>query len=313
MQFCLYLRFVFHDRLKVLPSAPLTIGAEYVGSSCDDPVEYKWILFEQSKQSTNWTSILNNSETASVLAIEPNTLEEKTVYRLELNLLLGNGTPSKSAQVFRTAELPKDGVCDISPDTGEAVFTSFQLLCSGWFAAVNETLTYEVQIEGSGGITFILSRSSNERQTFVLPQGNVNHNYSYNIKVYILRSNGASSEKDIAVTVRKLKSLILTYRKLLRRTHINCSFSICVRQVLPPTKTKQQDIFASLEKNATSFEKSLDNMVLQSAWQLMSAMLLTIESQEMINSSSLNLTQLAKHKSIVSILAVFFPAKLRCF
>lgn len=205
----------------MLPSAPLTIAAEYVGSSCDDPVEYKWLLFAQSKQSTNWTNILNNSETASVLAIEPNTLEENTVYRLELNLFLGNGTPSKSAQVFRTAVLPRDGVCDISPDTGEAVFTSFELLCSGWFA-VNETFTYEVQIQGSGGITYILSRSSNERQTFVLPQGNVYHNYSYDIKVYILRSNGASSEKEIAVTVRKLMSKVydlnLNVTKIFRQT-----------------------------------------------------------------------------------------------
>ena len=65
----------------------------------------------------------------------------------ELTVILRNDTPSKSVQVFKTALLPKEGSCVVTPDTGEAVYTLFELLCIGWFA-VNETFTYEIQIYG---------------------------------------------------------------------------------------------------------------------------------------------------------------------
>ena len=192
---------MLNGRLNVITSAPLTISAEFVGSSCDDSVKYQWILYKEGVQGKGWTKILNNSESSSVLAIEPKSLEDNTVYKLKLILRLSNGTPSTSVQVFKTTVLPRDGSCVISPDSGEAVYTSFEVICSGWFA-LNETFIYEVQIRGSGDISYVLSHSREEKQQFVLPQGDASLGYLYNVKVYVLRNNGATSELAVPVVVR---------------------------------------------------------------------------------------------------------------
>ena len=191
---------MLNDRLNVIPSAPLTISAEYVGSSCDDSALYQWILYKADVKGEGWTLILNNSESSSVLAIDPKTLEDNTVYRLELTVQLANGTASENVQVFKTAVLPRDGSCFITPESGEAVYTLFELVCSGWFA-VNETFTYEIQIRGSGDIQYILSHGRDEKQQLFLSQGNATRGYLYDVKVYILRSNGATSEMEMNVTV----------------------------------------------------------------------------------------------------------------
>ena len=191
--------FVLNDRLNVIPSAPLTISADYVGYSCDDQVEYQWTLHEEDKD-VAWVQILNNSEYSKVFAIDPKTLKDNTKYRLELTVLLVNGTPSRSVQVFKTAVLPRDGACTITPHTGEAVYTSFELLCFGWFA-LNETFTYEVQIIGDGDIHYTLYYGRLNEQILVLPQGNASHGYLSHVKVFVSRSNGATSELEIPVTV----------------------------------------------------------------------------------------------------------------
>lgn len=191
---------MLNDRFNVIPSAPLTISAEYVGSSCDDSVQYQWILFKADAKGEGWTAVVNNTKSSSVLAIEPNTLEDNTVYRLELTVQLANGTASKNVQIFKTAVLPRDGSCVITANSGEAVYTLFELVCSDWLA-VNETFTYAVQIQGSGDIQYILSHGRAETHQLLLPQGNANFGYLYDVKVYVLRSNGAASEMEIPVTV----------------------------------------------------------------------------------------------------------------
>ena len=124
---------MLNDRLNVIPSAPLTISAGYLGYSCDDEVEYQWNLHKEHKDG-GWTDILNNPKHSKVFAIDPKTLKDDTKYRLELTVLLANGTPSTNVQVFKTAVIPRDGSCTITPDAGEAVYTSFELFCFGWFA-----------------------------------------------------------------------------------------------------------------------------------------------------------------------------------
>ena len=191
--------FVLNDRLNVIPSAPLIISADYMGYSCDDKVEYRWILFEEDKN-TGWIEILNNPEYSKVFAIDSKTLNDSTKYRLELTVLLASETPSTSAQVFKTTVLPRDGSCTITPDTGEAVYTSFELFCFGWFA-LNETFTYEVEIVGDVDIHYTLYYGRANKQILVLPQGNSSNEYLSHVKVFVSRSNGATSELDITVTV----------------------------------------------------------------------------------------------------------------
>ena len=191
--------YLLNDRLNVIPSAPLTISADYLGYSCDDQVEYWWTLYEESKE-VEWAQILRNAGNSKVFTMDPNSLEDDTKYRLELTVLLSNVTPSTSVQVFKTAVLPRDGSCTITPDTGEAVYTSFDLLCFGWFA-LNETFTYEVQIVGDGNIHYTLYHGLLDTLQLVLPQGNPSNGYLYYVKVFVSRSNGATSELNIPITV----------------------------------------------------------------------------------------------------------------
>ena len=198
-QFSLWLRFLLNDRLNVISSAPLTVSADYVGYSCDDQVAYQWILYEEYKE-VEWIAILNNSENSKVFTIDPNFLKDNKKYRLESTVLLNNETPSTSVQVFQTAVLPRDGSCTVTPDTGEAVYTSFELLCSGWLA-LNETFTYEVQIIGDGDIHYTLYYGHADNQVLILPQGNASRGYLSHVKVYVSRLNGATSELEIPITV----------------------------------------------------------------------------------------------------------------
>ena len=191
--------FVLNDRLKVIPSGPLTVSAEYLGYLCDDEVEYQWTLYEEGND-TEFIQVLSSPESSKVFKIEPNNLKDNTKYRLELIVLLSNGTPSTTVQVFKTAVLPRDGSCTITPDTGEAVYTSFEFLCSGWFA-LYETVTYELQIIGDGDIHYTLYYGRENNQTLVLPQGNASRQYISHVKVFVSRSNGATSELEIPVTV----------------------------------------------------------------------------------------------------------------
>ncbi|XP_078351498.1 polycystin family receptor for egg jelly-like isoform X1 [Oculina patagonica] len=258
------LKFLLNDRLNVIPSAPLTISADYVGYSCDDQVEYQWILYEEGKD-VEWVEVLNNAENSKVFTIDPNFLKDNTKYRLELTVLLSNGTPSTSVQVFKTAVLPRDGSCTITPDTGEAVYTLFELLCFGWFA-LNETFTYEVQIIGEGDIHYTLYYGLLDKQQLVLPQGNASRGYLSHVKVFVTRSNGATSELEIPVTVT------------------------------PPNPKAKKDLFELLERNSSSFEEYLNTLDTESAWQLMTAMLLTIEKQALANSSFPNSTVSSQQK-----------------
>ncbi len=143
---------------------------------------------------------LNNTENSKVFTVDPNILKDNTKYRLELTVLLSNETPSTSVQVFKTAVLPRDGSCTITPDTGEAVYTLFELVCFGWFA-LNKTFTYEVQIIADGEIHYTLYYGLLDKQQLVLPQGNASRGYLSHVKVFVSRSNGATSELDLLVTV----------------------------------------------------------------------------------------------------------------
>ena len=191
--------FVLNDRLNVIPSAPLTISADYPGYSCDDQVEYQWTLYEEGED-IEWAQILSNADNSKVFTVEPSNLKDNTKYRLELNVLLSNVTPSTTVQVFKTAILPRDGSCTVTPDIGEAVYTSFELFCFGWFA-LNETFTYEVQIIGDGNIYYTLYYGLVDKLQLVLPQGNASNGYLCYVKVFVSRKNGATSELDIPVTV----------------------------------------------------------------------------------------------------------------
>ena len=195
--------FVLNDRLNVISTAPLTISADYMGYQCNDDVEYQWILYQENKNA-GWLEVFNQPERTKVFKIDPKILEDNTKYRLELTVILRNDTPSKSVQVFKTALLPKEGSCVVTPDTGEAVYTLFELLCFGWFA-INETFTYEIQISGEGSIYYSYYHGPSAKQMLVLPQGNASHGYWSNVKVFVLRSNGATTELDVPVRVGDLK------------------------------------------------------------------------------------------------------------
>lgn len=59
------------------------------------------------------------------------------------------------------------------------------------------------------------------------------------------------------------------------------------------------DLFELLVKNTSSFEEHLLELDSHKAWQLMTAMLLTIEAQELVDSS--NSEKLLQQKTAVSI------------
>ena len=198
----LFLSFFLNDRLNPIPSAPLTITADYSGYSCEDPVEFQWTLFKVEVEQEKWLDVTNSLTEPTnqvVLAIDPYTLESDSQYRLELTVRLGNQTPSTNVQDFRTAALPSVGSCAITPETGEAVYTMFELSCLE--TSDNEDITYDAKIEGDMDLNFTLSFGSGKNLNFVLPQGNVESDYLYSVKVFTIKPNGATDEEYVTVQV----------------------------------------------------------------------------------------------------------------
>ncbi|PFX12506.1 location of vulva defective 1-like [Stylophora pistillata] len=242
--------FVLGDRLCVNPSAPLTISAEYPGYSCDSQVQFEWILYQEDRNLT-WTQISSTPQRSNVFSVGPNSLKDNMKYRLQLTVTPKDEASSKTVQIFRTAVLPWNGSCVITPETGEAVYTSFQLHCFEWFP-LDELITYDVQVIGEGNIHHTLYHGLNARQQLVLPQGNYSSGYESKVKVFVSRSNGATSEVDITI------------------------------KVTPPQPRVQQDLFELLGKSPTFFEQFIFEEDTHKAWQLMAAILLTLEKQELV-------------------------------
>ena len=57
-------------------------------------------------------------------------------------------------------------------------------------------------------------------------------------------------------------------------------------QVTPPKSNASMDLFELLVKNTSAFEDYLLSMESHKAWQLMTAMLLTTEAQELVDGSN---------------------------
>ena len=62
--------------------------------------------------------------------------------------------------------------------------------------------------------------------------------------------------------------------------------NICILQVTPPKSNASMDLFELLVKNTSAFEDYLLSMESHKAWQLMTAMLLTTEAQELVDGSN---------------------------
>jgi len=71
--------------------------------------------------------------------------------------------------------------------------------------------------------------------------------------------------------------------------------------VTPPKPRAEQDLFKQLEKSPSLFEEHLNRVDTHRAWQQMTAMLLTIETQALLNHNFSNTTALIKQKSDVII------------
>ncbi|XP_022808988.1 polycystic kidney disease protein 1-like 2 [Stylophora pistillata] len=246
--------FVLGDRLNINPSGPLTISADYLGYSCGNHVQFEWILYQEDKNLT-WIQISSTPQRSNVFSVDPNILKDNMKYRLELTVILKDEAPSKTVQIFRTVVLPRDGSCVITPETGEAVYTLFQLQCFDWFP-LDELFTYDVHVIGEGNIHHTLYHGQDANQQLVLPQGNYSSGYESRVKVFVSRSNGATSEVDITV------------------------------KVIPHQPRVQQDLFELLGKSPIFFEQFIFQEGTLKAWQLMAAMLLTLEKQELVSKRS---------------------------
>ena len=93
---------------------------------------------------------------------------------------------------------PKNGSCKITPNSGFAISTNFQISCSEWADEDNkqQPFIYELAVYLKNGKRSVLNRGVEEVISKKMPLGNDQENYELQIEVRIEDAFGAATRWD---------------------------------------------------------------------------------------------------------------------
>lgn len=179
-------------------------------------LNYKWSLTYYNSSSKSYEE---HSELASIAAetgvssrsisIFESTLTQGSDFRITLKGTSAWSSPTYTLLEFSTTENPFGGTCSISPLEGEAMQTSFTVMCKDWINPETETaagLVYRVYVQFGEETTSLLRTSANpEMDKLVLGPGEEASNYSVNVFVDVAHELGAITRTSLAITVRPLR------------------------------------------------------------------------------------------------------------
>ncbi|XP_021359195.1 uncharacterized protein LOC110454143 [Mizuhopecten yessoensis] len=123
---------------KMNPSGEFLLLGRCRDCSQFDNIQFKWSLFLENLTTQKFKEVVELKEfaegdiTSSVLVLKPATLTGGRVYRLKLEAQVHGYADSFTVYEFVTNLPPYGGMCNVIPEKGFALETSFTIACHGW-------------------------------------------------------------------------------------------------------------------------------------------------------------------------------------
>lgn len=115
--------------------------------------------------------------------------------------ILISGASESLDDAFTKSKSPYDGRCNISPNNGTSLETTFKISCQDWKSSVS-SLNYHVWLHKEANEDQLLSYGSVPEFHLLLPAGDESTHYMMNISVEIIDLHEASTSFPFYVQVR---------------------------------------------------------------------------------------------------------------
>ena len=110
--------------------------------------------------------------------------------------ILISGASESLDDAFTKSKSPHDGHCNISPNNGTSLETTFKISCQDWKSSVS-SLNYHVWLHKEANEDQLLSYGSVPEFHLLLPAGDESTHYMVNISVEIIDLHEASDKFSI--------------------------------------------------------------------------------------------------------------------
>lgn len=207
---------------SVNPSSKLSLEVT-CPEDCDANTIYAWTLYIKTGQDSsgdpilqkldNLQSLLLSKTSSSGFVVKPDKLKGGTEYRCQVEVTAVGRAKTSNEYVFTTNAPPYGGSCFISPQTGEALSTTFSLTCRDW-SDPEKPLGYQFRYRKSDGAYAVLYHGAESSTTCRLPAGLKIQDYNINIEVLISDAFGATNSTSIQVKVGTAKYSTSIYKRL---------------------------------------------------------------------------------------------------
>ena len=100
---------------------------------------------------------------------------------------------------FRTASHPTNGSCAVSPKSGQAFITVFNISCVDWIAP-QSPLIYDFSVSSGNGSDTVVSRGyDSSLELFATSSGDTDHTSKYTVTIFVLDGTWIKSKLSIQV------------------------------------------------------------------------------------------------------------------
>lgn len=199
--FCLGFRCLINCKLKISPSAKLSVESHCQGKGCVNIHSYEWRIYEQTYDESNdikwreredFQQIASTPLNSSAVVIKENSLVGGKKYRLGLYVQTHDDISGNSVYEIVTASPPTGGECSISPSSGVSLMTNFKLSCNSWISE-DTPLTYKFQYQLENGLYSVIYYGQNNSVISWLPAGNKSDNNTLKFDVSVTDRYGVST------------------------------------------------------------------------------------------------------------------------
>ncbi|KAJ7340518.1 hypothetical protein OS493_003270 [Desmophyllum pertusum] len=191
-------------------STRISVTTTCTGQACNT-AKYQWQLVTVNSNGDELrVIILTRDKTETDLnlpgiIIKDNQLtqldDSSLFYQLKVSVSQDNGPSGNAAYQFRMNAPPSSGRCTVTPQTGEALKTKFDFICSGW-QDPDTPLMYEFHYKTDNGLYTVVSYGSVEHVTTVLPPGKKENDYQISFEIMVTDSLSAANHSvRLSITV----------------------------------------------------------------------------------------------------------------
>ncbi|KAJ7340521.1 hypothetical protein OS493_003275 [Desmophyllum pertusum] len=189
-------------------STRISVTTTCTGQACNT-AKYQWQLVTVNSNGDKLNVIILTRDKTETdlnlpgIIIKDNQLTQlasSLFYLLKVQVSQDNGPSGNAAYQFRMNAPPSSGWCTVKPETGEALKTKFDFICSGW-QDPDKPLMYEFNYKTDNGLYTVVSYGSVEHVTTVLPPGKKENDYVISFEIIVTDSLSAAKRIHLNIKV----------------------------------------------------------------------------------------------------------------